>query len=68
MPIDRGDYALEFVRVNNLIFFILEYFHFWPTIIGLLSVQLVQLPAQSFLYNKSLTKKLVAEVVAGTIW
>ena len=40
VPIDAGDLRQAFLSVRLLIFFILDYFHFYPTVICVMVVQL----------------------------
>lgn len=68
LPIDYGTHGTNFLQVNLLISFILDYFDFYPTALGVMIVQIAQLPATSFLYGKEITANLAFQVVAGCVW
>ena len=48
-----------------LIYFIQDYFHFYPTVICITVVQLAQIPACSLLYGNEVTASLITKVVLG---
>ena len=68
LPLDMGTYAQEFVQVDLLISFILDYFSFYPTTACIILVQASQLPATSLLYGKEITAKLTISIISGCFW
>ena len=67
-PTDAGDLRQNFLQLNLLIFFVLDYFHFYPTLICIMIIQLAQIPTTSFLYGEEITAALIINVVIGCIW
>ena len=58
-PIDMGEFGLDFLGIQNMFSFIIDYFSYWPSAICIVIVQFAQVPARVFLYGKELDTSFV---------
>ena len=65
LPRDYGTMQLKLLLSQSVLDFSLLYFNFWPSCIGILSIQVFQVAARSLTYGKDVTSAIIAECIGA---
>lgn len=63
LPINRGSESAVFVNLLTQFFFVLDYFHFWPTAVACSVVSITNGVAKGYLYSNQLSNIVTYEIV-----
>ena len=68
LPRDFGEMQLKVLMNQTVLDFSLLYFNFWPSCIGVLCIQIFQVAARTFIYDKDVTSSVIAEGIGGIVF